>query len=100
MNHEIGAEGQRTSQHRRRRGAVDGEQRAGGMGDLRGAGHVDHRSQRVRRDLDPQKAGSAWTYGAARRAMGIAKVTLMPEASAKFLNQLRSLQCMTCGAAI
>ena len=55
MHDEIGAEAQRPGQHRRRRGAVDGEQRAAAMGDLGGAGDVGHRPQRVGRRLDPDE---------------------------------------------
>ena len=67
MHDEIGAEAQWPGQHRRRRGAVDREQRAAGLGDLGGAGDVGHRPQRVRRRLDPNEARPARTDRPAQR---------------------------------
>src|SRR5271166_1226424 len=67
VHDEIGAECQWPGQHRRGCGAVDGEQRAGGMGDLDSPGDVGHRPQRVCRGLDPQEASPSGADRPAQR---------------------------------
>jgi len=95
MHDVIGAEGQRTSFST----GVAAVPSTAGSAPAAPAMSITHHSGFAGSRSTEGEFGLDEPRGAARRAMGIAKVTSMPEASAKFFNPLRRLQYMTCGAA-